>query len=476
MSSILREALLESKKIREEALALAKLSLLKEHKGTLDKLASDLFRKKMNENSDKSDKSKEDDEDNKLDTRIKGDEIQDYLDSEIGKNKDDIEIEINLSDEKDDEKIEETFNALAENDEVLIIKEKDNEELKKGDKHQTTNDNLKQEMEQAKKEITEMENINKELNDLEVDLKEDVTSEIVDDQPSETGGAPEVVSEPVEGDSVSDDQIAEAFNSMSEEEKSNILEGLSSEEMDELAEALVLSLEDGEDEPQGDQPQVSEVPAVETPVEDEKPVDEAKSIGISNANARTQGETQGSYGRVEHSRDYEKTLQSIQETVGKLSSEAKRLEEENKALKSQMSALNESSSKLKGQNSEYASQLTKYKEKCYEALLEAKKAMCVNKILLENTTTKTEKLTIVESFASATTSKEIDLVNNHLLESLAKGATVNLIKESVNLEHIVNKTVMKSGSVQLVESTTPVNPMLAKMLKNIKYGDSKNNL
>ncbi len=111
-----------------------------------------------------------------------------------------------------------------------------------------------------------------------------------------------------------------------------------------------------------------------------------------------------------------------------------------------------------------------------EALLEAKKAMCVNKILLENTTTKAEKLTIVESFASASTSKEIDMVNNHLLESLNNGVTVNLIKESADLEHIVNKTVMKSGSVQLVESTTQVNPMLAKMLKNIKYGEAKNNL
>ncbi len=365
MSSILREALLESKKIKEEALALAKQSLLKEHKGTLDKLATELFRRKMNESKEKEEDKKDDDKAN-IDTRSMGDEIEDYLDSEIGKSdKGDIEIEIDLSDEKDDKKIEETFNALAENDEVLVIKEKEFE----------TNDKLKSEMESAKKEITEMENINKELSDLEVDLKEDITDDIID---GGDGGSPIPTDDatPIEPTSDGlpvgdDDQIAEAFNSMSEEEKNKILQGLSTEEMDELAEALVLALDaenQGGDAPAGEAPievvpsetpvATSEVPTDVPPVE-EKPVEEGMSGAISHANARKQGTSQTSDGKVEHSREYVKTLESIQETVGKLSNEAKRLEEENKALKMQMSALNESSSKLKGQNSEYATQLSK---------------------------------------------------------------------------------------------------------------------
>jgi hypothetical protein len=477
--SILLEAILESKKLKAEALELAKRTLMEQHKETLDNLAKDLFMKKLNE------EKKSDDEDDKkeTDTRVKGDEIEDYLDSEIGNNPIEVTVSIedkdevkDLSDEKDDKKIEEAFSSLSDDDGVMIVKEKEEPTCSV---EKTTNDNLKTEMEQAKKDLNEMENIDNELKDLEVNLKnEDVTSDIVDggeDLPLDT--PTDVADVDPEGGDVTDDQIAEAFNSMSEEEKSQILEGLTQEEMDELAEALVLSLDD--DGGEGTAEIVpSEVPTepkpegVPTEPEDEK-VEEGISGAISFSNAKKQGNSDTSDGKEEHAREYAKKFESIQRTFDKISAQAIKLEEENKRLKNQLSALNESETKLKGQNSEYLSQLTKYKEKCYEALLEAKKAMCVNKLLLENSTTQPEKDAIVEAFASATNLTEIELVNKHLNESLVRGVSVNMLKEST-LEHIINKTsVLKTGSAQLVESTTQVNPMLARMAKNIKYMESK---
>ncbi len=333
--SILLEAILESKKLKAEALELAKRTLMEQHKETLDKLAKDLFIKKLNEEKSGDDDKKEKD----LDTRVKGDEIEDYLDSEIGNNPIEIVVSVedekdkkevkDLSDEKDEKKIEEAFTSLNDDDEVMIVKEKEEPTCSV---EKTTNDNLKTEMEQAKKDLNEMENIDNELKDLEVNLKnEDVTSEIVDggqDLPLDT--PTDVVDVDPNGAEATDDEIAEAFNSMSDEEKDQILEGLTQEEMDELAEALVLSLDgegsdgDGggevvptdvpsEPKPEGipSEPKPEGLPTDPTEKEDEK-VEEGMSGSVSFSNARKQGNSDTSDGKEEHARDYAKKFESVQ--------------------------------------------------------------------------------------------------------------------------------------------------------------------
>jgi hypothetical protein len=214
-----------------------------------------------------------------------------------------------------------------------------------------------------------------------------------------------------------------------------------------------------------------------TEQENEEEMEEG--VGIDYLTSKRQRGNKGSYETINHSRPaiknkYEVTLENIKKTFEEVSKEAKKLQEENNRLKKQLGTLNESENKLRELNSEYSGQLSKYKEKCYEALLEAKKAMCVNKILLENSTTKAEKQTIIEAFTNATTSKEIDVVNKYLLENISKGVGLTVINESTDLENLVSKTsVLKSGSGQLVESTTSVNPKISRMLKSIEYMEGK---
>lgn len=212
-------------------------------------------------------------------------------------------------------------------------------------------------------------------------------------------------------------------------------------------------------------------------IEDEKPVEEGMSVGVSNANARIQGDSDGSYGKDEHSRYLAEKIKTIEETFNKVSQVAKKLEEENKELKAQNTTLNESHSRLKESNSELVDKISTYKEKLYEAALVAKKTSCVNKLLLENSTTKNEKNQIIEAFTNVSTRDEIDLVYKHLNEGFSKGVGVsNILKESLDLQTLTNHTtkVHVSGSAKLVESTTHVNPQIAKMLSIIKHTETKN--
>lgn len=477
--SILKEAILESKKLKEDATEMAKQVILEEYREKLDSLAKELFSKKLNE---------EKEEQKDVDTRIDADEFKDFLASEVGKDKP-LEIEISidtnndgeedkvktidLTDEKDDKKIEEEFSNLKEEDEIMVIKEK--EDFKEVELETSDKENIKKDMETAK-ELSEMEQLDEELKALETELKEDVTSEIAGEAPTDN-----LETTPTED--ADDDDIDDIYNNMSEEEKKALLEELSDEEMEELAEAILSSFGD-ETETTIETPadnidpnavQTGNDQSIVAGLEDQAPVEEGMGVGVSHANAKKQGDSYGSYGKDEHSRYLAEKVKTIEETFNKLSQVAKKLEEENKTLKSQITTLNESETKLKELNSQYAEKVSAYKDKLYEAALVAKKTFSVNKLLLENSTTKAEKQSILESFTNVSTREEIDLVYKQLNEGFSKGVGVNILKESVDLQTLTNHTsnVLKTGSAKLVENTTHLNPMLKKMHENIQHMESK---
>lgn len=544
--SVLHDAILESKKLKEEAMELAKKTLLESHKAEFDKLATNLFKKKLNEEDES---KKEDDSLVSTDTRVKHDEIEHYLDQELGdlkdvkKTSDNIELDIELDDtgkknidkeidltgEENSDEIQKMFSSITDNDEIIVVKSK-KQPIKVVNVNNTTNKKINEMMNKQ----SDMENIYEELENLEEEMEEDYKMdentllEIDDDDEFEIDGLEELPSDRKKeriaaktakrdyskyNPSTPDDYDPYKDKSDDDDDlQEQMLENLSDEQLNELADKLAESLYEEDSDPNNPQSDEGKgysgldeyddvVLEIEEPTMEEEYMDEEEmceecmeeelekaydtleeidmeegtSVGVSLANAKKQGTNPyHSYEKANHSRDYVKQLHNIQETFKAVSKEAQKIQEENKKLKKQLSTLNESENKLKELNSEYSSQLTKYKEKCYEALLEAKKAMCVNKILLENSTTKEEKQTIIEAFTNATTSKEIDVINKYLLESLTKGVGVKTLNESNNLENLVNKTsVLKSGSGQLVESTTHVNPKLAQMLKNIQYMEKK---
>ncbi len=206
-------------------------------------------------------------------------------------------------------------------------------------------------------------------------------------------------------------------------------------------------------------------------------IEEGMSGSVSFANARHAGDSQTSYTKIENSRLSEDQLKTIKESFDKVSKLAKKLEGDNKTLKTQLGTLNESKIKLEESVSKYEGEILKYKEKFYEVVLEAKKASSVNKLLLENSTTASEKQRIVETFQNLKSRAEVDTAFNQLNENF-KNEGVTTLNESVSITDIGNKTtkVYSTGSAKIVESTIRQieNPDLAKMMRHINYGKKEN--
>lgn len=528
--STIRQSILDFKQTEKEAIKLAEQQLIKEGKNKLDemvsKLMEDLNSDEENETSDDTDNKEVVTPEVNDDTRNIGGEFSNFLDKELGTEKPiDIEISIDTNPEKEEtpispiiktdspiepiatepqttdvsgdediEKVMEMFNELMEDDELVVIKDKENTEETSG------LDDIMKETQIIEPTDTiynenepEMEIKNQEIEKDLDDAKKLSEIDIKDQPESETELNEEDIMKMME--SFTEEEMAEITKEALEElwspnsdtvetdydglDKSASGEGLPIEEdinligLPEDIKNVVKTMQNmGIDEES-----INKVIEKYREVPVEQAVEEGMSGSISHGNARHAGDSQTSYTKIENSRLNEGQLKTLSEGFDKVSKIAKKLEDDNKELKSKLGTLNESKLKLEETVSKYESEILKYKEKFYEVVLEATKASSVNKLLLENSTTANEKKRIVETFQNLKTRAEVNSAFNQLNENF-KADGSSMLNESRTLEEIGNKTtkVFTTGSAKIVESTIRQleNPDLAKMMKHINYGKKNN--
>lgn len=467
------------------------------------------------------------------DTRNVGGEFSDFLSNDLGNDKP-IEIEITIDTNPDKEetaitptiktdvpvetptttlpspivgdgieteddidKIMEKFNELMDDDDVVVLKDKGDENIGLDDIMKETQTNSPTDaIYNEKEDKTSMETTDKEImGDLEAAKKLSET---------ETTDAPETK----EGDEfeLNEEDIMKMMESFTEEEMADITKSALEElwnpnaddteadydGLDKTPIAEVMNVDEDVDLAGLPEEAVNAVKTMKNMGIDEESIErviqqfkeksaqpvsteieEGMSGSVSHANARHAGDSQTSYTKIENSRLSEDQLKTIKESFDKVSKLAKKLEDDNKTLKTQIGTLNESKVKLEESVSKYEGEILKYKEKFYEVVLEAKKASSVNKLLLENSTTANEKQRIVETFQNLKTRAEVDTAFGQLNENF-KNEGVTTLNESTNINEIGNKTtkVFSTGSAKIVESTIRQieNPDLAKMMKHINYG------
>lgn len=557
--STFKQAILDLKKTEKEARLMAEQQLLREGKSKLDEIVSKLMEELSPANDNDDDEEKVDDDndvettptepivepssdeptpptvDTNTDTRNVGGEFSDFLSNDLGNDKP-IEIEItidtnpdkeetaitptiktdvpvetptsnmssnsdivgdDIETEDDIDKIMEKFNELMDDDDVVVLKDKGDENIGLDDIMKETQTNSSTDtIYNEKEDKTSMETTDKEImGDLEAAKKLSETEKI--DAPETKEG---------DGFELNEEDIMKMMESFTEEEMADItksaLEELWNPNADDVSAdydgldktpiAEVMNVDEDVDLAGLPEEAVNAVKTMKNMGIDEESIErviqqfkeksaqpvsteieEGMSGSVSFANARHAGDSQTSYTKIENSRLSEDQLKTIKESFDKVSKLAKKLEDDNKTLKTQIGTLNESKVKLEESVSKYEGEILKYKEKFYEVVLEAKKASSVNKLLLENSTTASEKQRIVETFQNLKTRAEVDTAFGQLNENF-KNEGVTTLNESTSINEIGNKTtkVFSTGSAKIVESTIRQieNPDLAKMMKHINYG------
>lgn len=477
--STLKESLIDLKEIKEEATKIAKKELLESVKEKVEVVAKKIFEQHL---------YKEDNSES-ISTVVDNDEFKDYLSdilddpknkeieielqvdepskestenvetktpeqSEIvttqksidistpeqeilkqTKNSDNVES-IDLTNEEDLKKIEEYFNSLTEEDELEITENKTT---------QTNMDKNLNQTETSEVKIDETIDIDKEMSEAEKMYSEEQAAV---DQPKENSDELEIdidqldelLKEMDADQSASDETPDEEIKVTENSEENENSEDIGDEEYDQLLKELNDVMKESDED---------ETSSVEDTVEThEEELDETKGLSIANSLSREVGHSDGSEGKTNHSREFEK----INEDFKKLSSQLEKLISENKGLKSNIKVLKEEKETI-------SSKYQQIYDKLYEASIEAKKIAAINKLFLEHTTTKTEKTKIVESFKSLKTRDEISTIYTKINEELSNN--VPLLKEEVQQK--VTK-VLKSGSSTIVEQTTnQLNPYLEKI-------------
>jgi hypothetical protein len=520
--STFKQAILDLKKTEKEARLMAEQQLLKEGKNKLDEIVSKLM-EELSPTDDNDNEEKIEDE-KPSDTRNVGGEFSDFLRNDLGNDKP-IEIEISIkpntekketpliktnipvettgsvvddmTDSDDIDQIMEKFNELMNDDEMVILKDKGDENIGLDDIMKETKINPSTDaIYNENEDKISMETKDKEImGDLEVAKKLSET-EITDASETKEEDAFEL----------NEEDIMKIMESFTEEEMADItknaLEELWNPNADDMESdydgldktpiAEVMNVDEDVDLDGLPEEAVNAVKTMKNMGIDEESIErviqqfkekslqpvtseieEGMSGSVSHANARHAGDSQTSYTKIENSRLNENQLKTIKESFDKVSKLAKKLEDDNKTLKTQIGTLNESKVKLEESVSKYEGEILKYKEKFYEVVLEAKKASSVNKLLLENSTTASEKQRIVETFQNLKSRAEVDTAFGQLNENF-KNEGVTTLNESTSINEIGNKTtkVFTTGSAKIVESTIRQieNPDLAKMMKHINYG------
>lgn len=140
------------------------------------------------------------------------------------------------------------------------------------------------------------------------------------------------------------------------------------------------------------------------------------------------------------------------------------LANENKALKEQVSSLTSLNEGLEGD-------MGQYRSKFYEAMLLSYKTGHVNKLLMEQTTTKDEKQQILESFLNAGTREEVTQLYENFEKKLQKGGK-SALQESKSVADKLAPVFTNeagSGSAQVLNEGLRKDPKVQAMMRIINY-------
>ena len=139
---------------------------------------------------------------------------------------------------------------------------------------------------------------------------------------------------------------------------------------------------------------------------------------------------------------------------------------ENKSLKEQLSTLTTLNESLEGD-------MGQYRSKFYEAMLLSYKTGHVNKLLMEQTTTKTEKQEILESFLNAGSREEVSQLYENFEKKLQKGEKSTLAESKSVAQKLSPVFTQEAGSesAKVLNESRANSPELQKMMRiiNFKY-------
>jgi hypothetical protein len=145
-----------------------------------------------------------------------------------------------------------------------------------------------------------------------------------------------------------------------------------------------------------------------------------------------------------------------------------KLIKENKVLKHNFNKVVSENEELKGEYNKLVEALKQFRTKLNEVAVFNSNLTYAVRLFTENSTTKEEKVDIIQRFDEAKTLKESKMIYNNLKKEVSKKAP---IKESIDEK--VNETKGSGSKAQISESKVYVHPELEKMKKlwdfNYKY-------
>ena len=140
-----------------------------------------------------------------------------------------------------------------------------------------------------------------------------------------------------------------------------------------------------------------------------------------------------------------------------------KLVNENKALKEQVSSLTSLNEGLEGDNGQYRS-------KFYEAMLLSYKTGHVNKLLMEQTTTKDEKEQILESFLNAGSREEVTQLYENFEKKLQKGGKTSLQEGKTVADKLAPVFTQEASSEsKVLNESRSQDPKVQRMMRIINY-------
>jgi hypothetical protein len=485
----LKEAIADIKKIKAEAVDLAKNELSISLERKLENLVKESFEKQL----------KEDDEENDEIANVGDDIIGDDLfkfDHIIDTETTEIEIDTDGDGEKEDcvcqtpskstdkadeidltDKTEELVDDILDNagiDTTLKVKEEQtNINNKKQTNMQENKENLDAELQKEIEGLlgSEIEG-NEEMNEF-WDASKDGEKNDSKTEPALYNKAGELVAYEKDGKwfdtsdkSVTyEDALKMSLNEMEleleiEDDERDLIEKLydligsgEDESEDELIDDTEMEMGDDAEEGMSDD---TELEIITNDTEEETEEEVTEGIAMADQTKKKTGSSEWKHsvqGRPERRSNMsmeEAELKGLKLEFAKLNALVGKLISENKSLKTENSGLTENFSKIK-------STLKEHKEKLYNIAVMNANLGHINKLFVEQSTTKEEKLQIVKKFAQANSIEESKKLFTNLNEEFS-----NKLDTMSIIENKVSKTIT-SGASKLTESTAYVDPNIEKI-------------
>lgn len=253
-----------------------------------------------------------------------------------------------------------------------------------------------------------------------------------------------------------EDKMDESCEDEEKMEENCDVENLSEEEMAELEKRINEDMLDDMNGPAG----------ASTPQGDDKPELE-ETIAHNNTNGRHKNAKPSEFpvdkmrpGAVNEA----KAKAEILATRKALAEAINKLVNENKALKEQVGTLTTLNEGLEGN-------VGQYRSKFYEAMLLSYKTGHVNKLLMEQTTTKVEKQDILESFLNATSREEVSQLYENFEKKLQKGDKTTLAESKTVANKLSPVFTNEAGSesAKVLNEGLRLDPNVQKMMRIINY-------